>query len=207
MDEELKKEIVELLKEQLKPIGTEVENIINTQVGTLRAEFTTQLDEVRNASSGDTDDEDKTKGNSDSEVRAALKALQDKDAARETEARNQRRDTAINDLAKANKVTSSNLFRAALVSQFGDKLTEQGGAWFVKQGDNSMLTLDDTVKTFLGTDDGKALLPSSGVNGTNQPAKGNGVLNSATDSPTDTNKQNNDQKIEALLAEAYSDHI
>lgn len=56
------------------------------------------------------------------------------------------------------------LLYEALDRRYGDSLKKEDGAWFLDRGDQTMV-LDDALKEFLATDEGKHFLPPSGVNG------------------------------------------
>jgi hypothetical protein len=56
------------------------------------------------------------------------------------------------------------LLYEALDRRYGDNLKKEDGRWFLDRGDQAVV-LDDALKEFLGTDEGKHFLPPSGVSG------------------------------------------
>lgn len=138
-------------------------SIVKDVTKKLEAFQTTTPDPALEAKPGDSDGESK--------VRPTIKALEtslndlrqqiaDKDAAIE---RNNR-EAALSGVLSSKRVLAQGVLFNALKAQYGDKLQRDGDQWFVVEGDSAK-TLESVVDGFLTTDDGKAFLPSSGVNG------------------------------------------
>ena len=110
-------------------------------------------------------------GDGESKARPTIKALEtdlqklrkeiaDKDAAIERS----NRESALSGVLSRKQVLAQGVLFNALRAEYGDKLQRDGDQWFVVDGDDAK-TLESVVDGFLATDDGKAFLPSSGVNG------------------------------------------
>jgi hypothetical protein len=85
-------------------------------------------------------------------------------ADRDTAIAQRDREAALNGVLSSKRVLAQGVLFNALKTQYGDKLQRDGDQWFVVDGDSTK-TLESAVDGFLTTDDGKAFLPSSGVNG------------------------------------------
>jgi hypothetical protein len=94
------------------------------------------------------------------ELQQLRQEIADKNAAIERS----NREAALSGVLSSKRVLAQGVLFNALKAQYGDKLQQDGDQWFVVDGDSAK-TLESVVDGFLSTDDGKAFLPSSGVNG------------------------------------------
>lgn len=62
------------------------------------------------------------------------------------------------------KILNPNALRKLLTLEFGESIKQENDAWLVAQGE-TVKTLDAAIADYLKTDEGKAFLPPSGVNG------------------------------------------
>lgn len=176
--------------EELTAYITEQVGNLTTQIGGLETKILTEVDR-RNSGTAASISKDLAKaiaavqpatpdpapeaksgeGGDETKVRPTIKALEtdlqklrqeiaDKDAAIERG----NRETALNGVLSSKRVLAQGVLFNALKAQYGDKLQRDGDQWFVVDGDSAK-TLESVVDGFLATDDGKAFLPSSGVNG------------------------------------------
>lgn len=76
----------------------------------------------------------------------------------------QNRAMALNNALSSKRVLAQKVLFQALSAQYGDKLQEDGGQWFVTDSGGTQ-TLEAAIDGFLSSDEGKAFLPSSGING------------------------------------------
>jgi hypothetical protein len=97
-------------------------------------------------------------------VQNELQQLRQELADRDTAIAQRDREAALNGVLSSKRVLAQGVLFNALKTQYGDKLQRDGDQWFVVDGDSTK-TLESAVDGFLTTDDGKAFLPSSGVNG------------------------------------------
>ena len=176
--------------EELEAFITEKFGELTTQVGGLETKILSEVDK-KNAGTAASISKDLAKaiaavqpkeettttetktgeGDGESKVRPTIKALEtdlqklrqeiaDKDAAIERS----NRESALSGVLSSKRVLAQGVLFNALKAQYGDKLQRDGDQWFVVDGDSAK-TLESVVDGFLATDDGKAFLPSSGVNG------------------------------------------
>lgn len=76
----------------------------------------------------------------------------------------QNRAMALNNALSSKRVLAQKVLFQALSAQYGDKLQEDGGQWFVTDSGGTQ-TLEAAIDGFLSSEEGKAFLPSSGING------------------------------------------
>lgn len=97
-------------------------------------------------------------------VQTELQQLRQELADRDTAIAQRDREAALNGVLSSKRVLAPSVLFKALKAEYGDKLQRDGDQWFVVDGESTK-TLASAVDGFLATDDGKAFLPSSGVNG------------------------------------------
>jgi len=87
------------------------------------------------------------------------------------------------------------LLRQVLATDYADKLKRDGDQWFVVDGDRTV-GLADSVKAYLGTDNGKVFVPPSGV-------QGSGAKETPNDAPA-PNAGKYSSRSEQILSEFAS---
>jgi len=107
----------------------------------------------------------------DGESPLSMKALQTQlaELQKSLEAEKSAAFAAASESALTNAIASSgtnnpNVLKKLLQAEYNGKLKQESGGWFVVDGDNAV-SLNDAVKGYLGTDDGKFFLPPSGTKG------------------------------------------
>lgn len=173
MDEE---QIRALLTEHLGTLKTEILSEVDRKnagtAASISKEFRKAIEAIPQLEPPATEPAPKATDNpADDKGRLTTKALQselekfkrevaDRDAA----IAKQNREAALRSTLANKGVIAQNVLFNALNAQHGGKLQQDGDQWFVVDGD-SVKALTNVIDDFLATDDGKAFLPPSGVNG------------------------------------------
>jgi hypothetical protein len=97
-------------------------------------------------------------------VQTELQKLRDELAIEKAALARTNRESALKGLLSGKSVLAPSTLFNALNAQYGEKLQKDGDQWFVVDGDNAQ-ALEAVIDGFLATDEGKAFLPPSGVNG------------------------------------------
>jgi hypothetical protein len=157
---------------------SEVDRRNKGAVSSLTKQFTQFKESLKPAEEEETETSDTPTGTTstaptqpDSATRIAMKQMQEQMAAlqQQLEAEKQsalmgNRKAALTSVIGSKGVIAPGILYDALNQRFGNGLKEENGAWFVQSGDE-VETLEGVIDKFLGTDEGKAFLPASGVNG------------------------------------------
>lgn len=113
----------------------------------------------------------------DSATRIAMQKMQEQMAALQQQLETEKqaalmgnRKAALTSAIGSKQVIAPGILYDALVHRYGSGLKEENGAWFVESGE-SIETLEGVIDKFLGTDEGKAFLPPSGVSGAGSSEK------------------------------------
>lgn len=75
-----------------------------------------------------------------------------------------KRRAAISDLVSSQQLNQPELVKKLLLTDYESKITEEGGVWYVEDGDK-VTTLKETFDSFLKTEQGSYFLPPSGTAG------------------------------------------
>ncbi|MEA5625308.1 hypothetical protein [Nostoc sp. UHCC 0251] len=75
-----------------------------------------------------------------------------------------KRSSAVSQVIANSKALSPATLQKVFLLDQADKIKEENGKWYVAQGD-SVSTLDDALNSYLSSEDGKAFVPASGVQG------------------------------------------
>lgn len=94
------------------------------------------------------------------QVEQLTKQLSDKDQ----QAFSARKSEAISKLVATTKNLNPSALQKLFTLEYGQYIKEENGQWYVEQGE-STVSLSDALNGYLSTDEGKGLLPPSGVNG------------------------------------------
>ncbi|MBE9178682.1 hypothetical protein IQ268_08930 [Oculatella sp. LEGE 06141] len=105
-----------------------------------------------------------------------FETLQSQLKEKEVQAFEARKRSSVSEaIAKAGTINQG-LLHTAFLARNGGQLTEENGIWYVKNGEQ-VATLDDAMKGYLGTDEGKVFVPAS-------TTQGAGSTESKTTTPT-----------------------
>lgn len=155
----------------------------------------------RGEENGSPDGSDDAK-NATSEGKLTLKALQQQIAdlnnqlaEKDRRAFEADRDKALSEAVAAAKPNNQRLLYKLLHSEYANKLTQEGDAWFIEDGEN-VKPLSQAVTDFMSSDDGALFVPPSGVNGA-----GSTETKSAT---PPAEKPNYSSRLEQIIAESKS---
>jgi hypothetical protein len=85
-------------------------------------------------------------------------------ANKDKETINAKRSSAVSQAIANSKALSPSTLQKVFLLDNSDKIIEENGKWFVNQGDN-VSSLDDALNSYLLSEDGKAFVPASGVQG------------------------------------------
>ena len=75
-----------------------------------------------------------------------------------------KRSSAVSQAIANSKALSPGSLQKLFLLDYADRIREENGKWYVAQGDN-VSTLDDALNSYLLSEDGKAFVPASGVQG------------------------------------------
>ncbi|MGV0103980.1 hypothetical protein NSTCB13_02626 [Nostoc sp. DSM 114160] len=75
-----------------------------------------------------------------------------------------KRSSAVSQVIANSKALSPGTLQKVFLLDYADQLKEEGGKWYLAQGD-SVSTLEDALNSYLLSEDGKAFAPASGVRG------------------------------------------
>lgn len=95
------------------------------------------------------------------ELKALTQQLADMKAEREadrTKAQKTQRDNAILSELGGRKLVAASTLREVMAAKYSDRLTEENGKWFVKDGDTAK-PFNQVVTEFLASDDGLVFTP------------------------------------------------
>lgn len=158
-------EIQNLLMSALGEIKTEILNEVDKKNAGLASSLTKEIKKFTTTStpSQDSDEEPKDK--------LTLKALQQQISElhnqlkeKDEQAFNAKRSEAVSKaISKSNVLNQSTLHKLYMLEN-ASLLKEENGNWFVDRN-GQVLPLEESLKNYLNTDDGKLFLPPSGVNG------------------------------------------
>lgn len=126
---------------------------------------------------------DKTQGEVDvNALQSQIQSLQEKLQAKDTEAFENSRNQALKAaIANLGALEPNSLFKLYLL-EHGQSLQSEGEGWLVEQ-DGKAISLEDSLKTYLESDEGKVFLPPSGTNGSSSE-ESNGQARPIEKSPT-----------------------
>ncbi|TFI51034.1 hypothetical protein BLD44_028575 [Mastigocladus laminosus UU774] len=161
MDEQLKQEILNLLK----PVLNDFQQAITANVEGRFSAFQQSL--VTNEDDNQQPPQEPNNPQVDA-LRGELETLKSQLATEKQTARDKALMAEMLGIGQTKKVIAPQLFTDAFLARNKDKIIEHEGQWFIKDGDKTT-ALSQYVDTFLTTDEGKALLPPSGANGTGSP--------------------------------------
>ncbi|MFS0515138.1 hypothetical protein ACEYW6_10495 [Nostoc sp. UIC 10607] len=85
-------------------------------------------------------------------------------ADKDKEAITAKRSSAVSQVIANSKALSPSTLQKVFLLDHADRIIEENGKWFVNQGD-SVSTLENALTSYLSSEDGKAFLPASGVQG------------------------------------------
>lgn len=107
--------------------------------------------------------EDKPQGDINT-LQRQIQSLEEKLQAKDAEAFENRRTQALQkQIANLGALEPNSLFKLYLL-EHGQLLKEEGGNWLVEQ-DGKTISLEDSLKAYLESDEGKVFLPPSGTHG------------------------------------------
>lgn len=189
----------------------QVQALINSSLETFKNDFSTEIASVvdsknaglaasltREFKKATTPKEEPTEDKS-TEGKLSMKALQtqieqlNKQLSEEKEAKFKSSSNAalISAIADSGAQNTSTL-RKLLSAEYGGKLKEEDGSWFVTEGDKA-ISLSESIKSYLATDEGKIFVPASGTQGAGSIETKSTTPASSTGAVTD-----------AALAEAFA---
>ncbi|MBD2196607.1 MULTISPECIES: hypothetical protein [Calothrix] len=156
-------EIQDLLKQTLGELKTEILSEVDKKNAGLASSLSKEIKKLTTTSPLESDEE--PKGN------LSLKALQQQISDLQTQLRekdeqayNAKRSEAVSKaISKSNVLNQSTLHKLYMMEN-SSQLKEENGNWFVERN-GQVLSLEESLKNYLNSDDGKLFLPPSGVNG------------------------------------------
>lgn len=183
-------EITALVQEQLTAFRTE----ITTANQGLAASLTREIKKLQQPAAPEKQDEGTEKETlSLKALKQQLQELTGKLEAKDAEAFNARKRSALAEVVASYKSLSPSALQKLMLAEYDSKLKEEAGVWYVEDG-ASIKPLKDVVGDFLKSEDGKLFLAPSGVNGS-------GSEETKPSAPTPNKKE---KSAEDLLFEAFS---
>jgi len=161
-------EIKELLKESLTEIKTEILSEVDRKNAGLASNLTKEIKKLSTSASSTTSAEGEP---DEPQQKLSLKALQ----TQLSELQNQltekdkqtfvaKRASAVAQSVSKSNVLNASAFQKLFMLEHGELIKEEGNEWFIDKG-GQVTRLDEAIKSYLSTDDGKIFVPPSGVNG------------------------------------------
>lgn len=166
-------QIKELLQAVVSPLFAELKTTITSYVDQTVAGVRSDVDALRGSQTTDepnaTDEPDGTDDPANGDValkamKRQLKEMKEQLAAKDQSEKNARLESSLSTFATENGIIAPGVFSDVVKQRFGSKVVESDGAWYIKDGE-SVSSLSDKLTEFLGSNEGKALLPASGTNG------------------------------------------
>lgn len=167
---ELTPELIEFLKQEIAQATEGVKANILSEVHKanqgLAASLTKKFEKV--AEDGPSGDEGKDSppktGLTLKALQGELEGLREQLAQKEKAAYEASSSQALTQtISKLNPQNPTALYKILKV-EYGERLKAENGSWYVSQGED-VQTLEDAIKSYLETDEGKYFVPSSGIKG------------------------------------------
>jgi hypothetical protein len=184
-------EIQDLLKQTLGDIKNEILSEVDKKNAGLASSLSKEFKKQSTSTTQDSEEEPKDK--------LTLKALQQQISElnnqlkeKDEQAFTAKRSEAVSKaISKSNVLSQSTLHKLYMLEN-SSALKEENGNWFVERN-GQVLPLEESLKNYLNSDDGKLFLPPSGVNGS-----------SSQETKASTANPNSRVSAADALAEAYS---
>lgn len=159
-------EIQELLKQAIGEIRAEILSEVDKKNAGLASSLTKEIKKISTPPVSQPEGDNEV-----TQERLSLKALQNQLLDLQTKLKekdeqtfNAKRSEAVaKAISKSNVLNQSTLHKLFMLDN-STLLKEEGDNWFVEKN-GQVTSLDEALKSYLNTDDGKLFIPSSGVNG------------------------------------------
>ncbi|BAY23723.1 hypothetical protein NIES2100_35150 [Calothrix sp. NIES-2100] len=161
-------EIKQLLTESLTEIKTELLSEVDKKNQGLAASLTKEIKKLTTSPtpvlSTEGDSEEPKEKLSLKALQQQISDLQTQLTEKDKQAFAAKRSQAVSSAISKTNALSAPTFHKLFMLEHESLLKEEEGNWFVDKGGN-IIGLDDAVKNYLNTDEGKFFVPPSGVNG------------------------------------------
>lgn len=160
-------EIKQIITESLTEIKTEILSEVDRKNAGLASSLTKEIKKIvpsAPTTSTESDVEEPKEKLSLKALQQQISDLQTQLSEKDKQAFAAKRSQAVSSaISKTNALSASTLHKLFMI-EHQDLLKEEDGAWFIEKG-GSVTSLDEAVKAYLNTDEGKFFAPPSGVNG------------------------------------------
>lgn len=184
-EDEIKAIITSTLKTALAPIRDEIISYVDQTAGNIRAEIPVLTTDGTNDRSSTADGDQSSPALL--AVQTELQKLKDELKTKAESESNSRLESEVMRFASSKGVTAPGLLFDAVQRRFRGSLVEDANQWFFKDGE-SAIALESKLAEFLGTAEGKALLPPTGGNGSGSQETQGASAGSKTDPWTELAK-------------------
>lgn len=171
-------EIQDLLNKTLGEIKTEILAEVDKKNAGLASSLSKEFKKLSTPSTQDSDEEPKDK--------LSLKALQQQISdlhnqlkEKDEQAFNAKRSEAVSKAISKSNVLNQSTFHKLYMLENASLLKEEDGNWFIDRN-GQVLSLEESLKNYLNSDDGKLFLPPSGVNGSSSQETKVAAVNPST---------------------------
>lgn len=159
-EEQIKALVTESLRNAIAPIRDEIISYVDQTVGSVRAE----IPEIPTTGTDPSPGENEPNSPALLAMQTELQKLKDELRQKAESESNSRLESEVMRFASSKGVTAPGLLFDAVQRRFRGSLVEDSNQWFFKDGE-SAIALENKLAEFLGTTEGKALLPPTGGNG------------------------------------------